>query len=67
VGRWAMVAAGAVVTKDVADHALVAGCPAQFAGYVCDCGRPLQREGAAWRCSDCGRSYRFEPAHLETR
>jgi acetyltransferase-like isoleucine patch superfamily enzyme len=67
VGRWAMVAAGAVVTRDVADHALVAGCPAEPAGYVCHCGRPLQQEGDAWRCADCGRSYQFEPARMEAR
>lgn len=34
IGRWAMVAAGAVVTKDVPDHALVAGVPARRIGWV---------------------------------
>src|SRR4051812_30508443 len=34
IGRWAMVGSGAVVTKDVPDHALVAGCPARVLGYV---------------------------------
>jgi UDP-2-acetamido-3-amino-2,3-dideoxy-glucuronate N-acetyltransferase len=34
IGRWAMVGAGAVVTKDVPDHALVAGSPARILGYV---------------------------------
>jgi acetyltransferase-like isoleucine patch superfamily enzyme len=67
IGRWAMVAAGAVVTRDVADHGLVAGCPAAFAGYACHCGRPLQRQGDAWRCPDCDRTYRFEPARMEAR
>ena len=38
IGRWAMVGAGAVVTKDVADHALVIGNPARPAGWVCHCG-----------------------------
>ncbi len=35
VGRWAFVAAHALVTEDVADFALVAGVPARFARYVC--------------------------------
>lgn len=38
LGRWSMVASGAVVTKDVPDHALVAGNPARVIGWVCACG-----------------------------
>jgi UDP-2-acetamido-3-amino-2,3-dideoxy-glucuronate N-acetyltransferase len=38
IGRWAMVAAGSVVTKDVPDHALVVGNPAKVVGWVCACG-----------------------------
>ena len=41
IGAWAMVAAGAVVTKDVPDHALVVGHPARVVGWVCACGRRL--------------------------
>ncbi len=54
IGRNAMVAAGAVVTKDVPAHALVAGVPAKVVGWVCECGRPLDR---AMRCAKDGRSY----------
>jgi UDP-2-acetamido-3-amino-2,3-dideoxy-glucuronate N-acetyltransferase len=54
VGRWAMVAAGAVVTKDVPAHALVAGIPAKVIGWVCECGRPLDAE---MRCANDGRSF----------
>jgi UDP-2-acetamido-3-amino-2,3-dideoxy-glucuronate N-acetyltransferase len=32
IGRWSMVAAGAVVTRDIPDHALVAGVPARVVG-----------------------------------
>jgi UDP-2-acetamido-3-amino-2,3-dideoxy-glucuronate N-acetyltransferase len=39
IGKWAMVASGSVVTKDVPDHALVMGNPARFAGWVCACGQ----------------------------
>ncbi len=38
VGRWAMVGMGAVVTRNVADHALVYGNPARRKGWVCFCG-----------------------------
>lgn len=54
VGKWAMIAAGAVVTKDVADHALVAGVPAKQIGWVCECGERLD---SLCRCQKCGRVY----------
>ena len=57
VGRWAMVGAGAVVTRDVPDHALVTGNPARPAGYVCRCGHTLDPEGEAWRCPNCRELY----------
>lgn len=45
VGRWAMVAAGSVVTRDVPDHGLVRGNPARLCGWACACGRALREEG----------------------
>ncbi len=54
IGRWALVGAGAVVTKDVPEHALVLGAPAQVAGYVCRCGRSAtNQEGDGWWCDVC--------------
>lgn len=54
IGEHAFVAAGAVVVRDVAAHALVAGNPARWIGWVCACGERLD---ATLRCS-CGRGYR---------
>ena len=53
LGAWAMVAAGAVVTKDVKPYALVAGIPAKQIGWVCECGNRLED---TLKCS-CGRAY----------
>ena len=60
VGAWALVAAGAVVTKDVLAHALVLGVPARQSGWVCQCGQALigKIEAAVVNCGACGRSYR---------
>lgn len=58
IGRWSMVAAGAVVTRDVPDFALVAGVPARRIGWVGRAGVPLVVErGRRWRCPRTGESY----------
>ena len=57
IGCFAMVGAGAVVTKDVPDHGLVYGNPARLAGYVCACGRKLVQETSTWTCPACNRQY----------
>lgn len=56
IGRYAFVGAGAVVTKDVPDHALVMGNPAKQKGWICECGEKLDKR---MLCPVCGRDYKF--------
>lgn len=58
IGRWAMVAAGAVVTKDVPDHALVVGVPARQIGWVGRAGVRLTESDGEWSCPQTGERYR---------
>lgn len=50
IGKWATVAAGAVVTKDVPDYAIVAGVPANRVGWVGEAGHPLAFDDGHWTC-----------------
>jgi len=60
IGKYAMVGAGAVVTKDVPDHALVVGNPARIIGFVCKCGQRAvlkkitDSNKAVLSCEKCG-------------
>lgn len=56
IGKYALVGAGSVVTKDVPDYALVIGNPARVRGHVCYCGEKLCFDGDRARCV-CGRNY----------
>lgn len=58
IGRYAFVGAGAVVTKDVPDYALVMGNPARVAGWMCRCGIKLSPRTKDAVCSTCGARYR---------
>ncbi len=64
LGQYCFIAAGAVVTRDVPDFALMVGVPARRAGWMCQCGVRLEvREGRA-RCAACGAGYAEEDGRL---
>lgn len=57
IGKYALVGAGAVVTKNVPDYALVIGNPARVHGYVCKCGEKILFEDNKAICSACNEHY----------
>lgn len=62
LGKWCMIGAGAVVTKDVLNHALMLGVPAVRKGWVCECGEVL---GTDLVCPKCSKKYRETEEGLE--
>ena len=57
MGRYTFIGAGAVVTKDVPDYALVYGNPAKQAGWMCECGVKLEFKRKKARCQECNKEY----------
>lgn len=69
LGNYCMIGAGAVVTTDVPDYALVVGNPANIVGYVCECGKRLnldrkKQKDREVKCDSCGKEFRIEPGNL---
>jgi UDP-2-acetamido-3-amino-2,3-dideoxy-glucuronate N-acetyltransferase len=64
IGHHAFVAAGALVTRDVPDHAVVLGAPARRVGWVCECGARLPDAGPRRSCPECGLDYELRDGRL---
>lgn len=58
IGEYAMVGAGAVVTKNIPPYTLVVGNPAKKIGYVCQCGDRISKDDdGVYHCKRCGKTY----------
>lgn len=57
LGRFCFIGAGAVVTHDVPDYALMVGAPAVRKGWMCECGVKLSMAGDTGECQSCGSVY----------
>ena len=62
IGSYAMIGAGAVITKDVPDYALVVGNPGRQIGWICQCGIRLNASIGHVRCHACQSSYEVSDA-----
>jgi UDP-2-acetamido-3-amino-2,3-dideoxy-glucuronate N-acetyltransferase len=65
IGQYAFIAAGAVVTHDVPDYALIAGVPGRQIGWMCYCGVRLNGTEQEYSCQACGRKYRWNTSALQ--
>lgn len=65
IGKYSFVAAGAVVTKDVPDYALVMGNPARVKYFVCECSEKMQWTNNEFTCPHCGKKYILKDNKVE--
>ena len=60
IGKFALIGAGAVVTKNIGDYELVVGNPARKIGYICECGERIYSENKNYKCNYCNKEYKLE-------
>lgn len=65
IGAYALIGAGAVITKDAPAHALLVGAPARRVGWVCICGEKLAFSGDTTVCAACARRYRWQDGRVQ--
>ena len=61
IGKYSLIGAGSVVTKDVPDYAIVVGNPAKVTGFICQCGIKLNDN---LECPKCGKKYKRENSNI---
>lgn len=66
IGSYAFIGAGAVVTKDIPDYALVVGNPSRIIGWMCSCGIKIKFNGNEGQCPECKKRFLNHHTHIET-
>lgn len=64
IGKYAIVGAGSIITKDVPDYSIVYGNPGQIQGYLCKCMNKLSKENNHYTCKICKRMYTLKLSKL---
>lgn len=67
IGQYAFIGAGAVVTHDVPDYALVVGNPGRIVGWMCSCGTKIKVGGQEGCCPECGKMYKLDNGRIRLK